>query len=208
MKKRCEWSTTDPLYIAYHDNEWGLPVYDDIRLFEMLSLEGSQAGLSWFIILKKRENFRKAFDGFDPERVARYDGRKVDALLKNPGIIRNRLKIEATIQNARSVLEIQREHGSLDSFLWNFVGGTPIRNGWKSLKEVPSRSRESDSMSKALQKRRFKFVGTTICYAFMQAVGMVNDHVTSCFRHKEIGRIADRSSIGRTGNRENLLKVP
>ena len=186
MKKRCEWRTQDPLYIAYHDTEWGVPVHDDIRLFEMLTLEGTQAGLSWLTILKKRENYRKAFDGFRPELVVQYDFRKIAELLSNPGIVRNRRKVESAIQNARSVLEIQREHGSLDSFLWSFVGGTPIQNTWKSLKEIPCRSRESDSMSKELQKRGFKFVGSMICYAFMQAVGMVNDHVTSCFRYKEI----------------------
>jgi DNA-3-methyladenine glycosylase I len=189
MKKRCEWGNQDPLYIAYHDTEWGVPVHDDIRLFEMLTLEGTQAGLSWLIILKKRENYRKAFDGFRPEVVALYGSRKVAELLSNPGIVRNRRKIESAIQNARLVLEVQREVGSLDSFLWSFVGGTPIQNAWKSLKEIPSRSRESDLMSKELQKRGFKFVGSLICYAFMQAVGMVNDHVTSCFRYKEIRRL-------------------
>jgi DNA-3-methyladenine glycosylase I len=191
MKKRCEWSTEDPLYIAYHDQEWGVPVHDDIRLFEMLTLEGAQAGLSWFTILKKRENYRKAFDGFQPELVAQYDSRKVVDLLNNPGIVRNRRKIESAIRNAGSVLEIQREHGSLDSFLWSFVGGTPIQYAWESLKVVPGRTRESDLMSKELQKRGFKFVGSMICYAFMQAVGMVNDHVTSCFRYKEIRRLTD-----------------
>jgi DNA-3-methyladenine glycosylase I len=188
MKKRCEWSTQDPLYIAYHDEEWGVSVHDDVHLFEMLILEGAQAGLSWLTILKKRDNYRKAFDGFRPERMARYDSRKVTKLLNDSGIVRNRRKIESAIQNARFVLEIQREHGSLDSFLWSFVKNTPIQNTWKSLKEIPSRTRESDSMSKELQKRGFKFVGSTICYAFMQSVGMVNDHVTSCFRSKEISK--------------------
>jgi len=186
MKKRCDWVTQDPLYIAYHDTEWGVPVHDDIRLFEMLTLEGTQAGLSWLTILRKRENYRWAFDGFKPEWVAQYDSRKVAELLNNPGIIRNRKKIESTIQNARSVLEIQREYGSLDSFLWSFVGGSPIQNVCKSLKQIPSRTRESDLMSKELQMRGFKFVGSTICYAFMQAVGMVNDHAISCFRYKEV----------------------
>jgi DNA-3-methyladenine glycosylase I len=190
MKKRCEWATQDPLYIAYHDEEWGVPVHDDVRLFEMLILEGAQAGLSWLTVLKKRENYRKAFDGFKPELIAQYDSEKVAELLNNPGIIRNRKKIESAIQNARSVLEIRREHGSLDSFLWSFVGKTPTRNAWKSLKEIPSHTRESDLMSKELQKRGFKFVGSTICYAFMQAVGMVNDHVTSCFRFREIKKLA------------------
>lgn len=186
VKKRCEWTTEDPIYLTYHDEGWGIPVHDDVRLFEMLTLEGTQAGLSWLIILRKRENYRRAFDGFRPEVVAKYDARKIAVLLNNPGIVRNRMKIESAVRNARSVLEIQRAHGSFDSFLWSFVGGAPIRNRWKSLKEVPSRTRESDLMSKELQKRGFKFVGSTICYAFMQAVGMVNDHVTSCFRHKEI----------------------
>ena len=189
MKKRCEWSTQDPLYIAYHDEEWGVPVHADVHLFEMLTLEGAQAGLSWLTILKKRDNYRKAFDGFRPERVAQYDSKKVAELLNDSGIVRNRRKIGSAIQNARFVLEIQREHGSLDSFLWSFVKNTPIQNTWKSLKEIPSRTRESDSMSKELQKRGFKFVGSTICYAFMQAVGMVNDHVTSCFRYKELRRL-------------------
>jgi len=189
MKKRCEWGTQDPLYIAYHDTEWGVPVHDDVRLFEMLVLEGTQAGLSWFIILKKRENFRRAFDGFRPEFVAKYDSGKVAELLSNPGIVRNRMKIEAAIQNARLVLKVQKEYGSLDSFLWSFVGSTPIQNTWKSLKEVPCRSGESDVMSKGLQKRGFKFAGSMICYSFMQAVGMVNDHVLSCFRYKEIKKI-------------------
>ncbi len=200
VKKRCEWTTQDPLYLTYHDEEWGIPVHDDIRLFEMLTLEGTQAGLSWLIILKKRQNYRRAFDGFRPEVVAKYDARKIAGLLNNPGIVRNRMKIESTVQNARSVLEIQREYGSLDSFLWSFVGGAPIQNRWKNLKEVPSRTRESDSMSKELQKRGFKFVGSTICYAFMQAVGMVNDHVTSCFRHKEIRRLDESIVEKKTAN--------
>jgi len=186
MKTRCPWGTQDPLYMAYHDMEWGVPAHDDIHLFEMLILEGAQAGLSWLIILKKRENYRKAFDGFRPELVAQYDPRKVAELLHNPGIVRNRIKIESAIQNARLALKIQDEFGSLDSFLWSFVGGTPIQNAWKSLKEIPSHTRESDLMSRELKKRGFKFVGSTICYAFMQAVGMVNDHILSCFRHREV----------------------
>jgi DNA-3-methyladenine glycosylase I len=204
LKKRCEWTTQDPLYLAYHDEEWGAPVHDDIRLFEMLTLEGAQAGLSWLTILKKRENYRKAFDGFRPELVAQYDSRKIAELLNNPGIVRNRRKIESAIGNARSVLEIQREHGSLDLFLWSFVGNTPIQNGWESLKEVPCLTRESNLMSKELQKRGFKFVGSTICYAFMQAVGMVNDHVTSCFRYKEIRRLINGLKIEQT----TLTKSP
>ena len=189
MKTRCPWSTQDPLYIAYHDMEWGVPVHEDIHLFEMLTLEGTQAGLSWLIILKKRGNYRKAFDGFRMERVAEYDSRKVAELLGNPGIVRNRRKIESAIQNARSALKIQNEYGSLDSFLWGFVRGAPIENTWKSLEEVPCRSRESDMMSRELQKRGFAFAGSVICYSFMQAVGMVNDHLVSCFRHREVKKI-------------------
>jgi DNA-3-methyladenine glycosylase I len=195
MKNRCDWATQDPLYIAYHDEEWGVPVRDDVRLFEMLILEGAQAGLSWLTVLRKRESYRKAFDGFIPERVAKYDSGKVAELLANPGIIRNRKKIESAILNARAVLEIRKEHGSLDSLLWSFVGNTPIQNTWESLKEVPPHTRESDLMSKELQKRGFKFVGSTICYAFMQAVGMVNDHVTSCFRHKEIKKLSHGGNL-------------
>ena len=201
MKKRCEWSTQDPLYIAYHDTEWGVPVHDDVRLFEMLTLEGAQAGLSWFTILKKRENYRRAFDGFRPEVVALYDSGKVVGLLRDPGIVRNRRKIESTIRNASSVLEIQKEYGSLDSFLWSFVKGTPIQNAWKGLKEVPGSTRESELMSKELRERGFTFVGPAVCYAFMQAVGMVNDHVTSCFRHEEIRRTASGKMTGSTGAR-------
>jgi DNA-3-methyladenine glycosylase I len=186
IKTRCPWSTEDPLYIAYHDTEWGAPAHDDIHLFEMLTLEGAQAGLSWFLILKKRENYRKAFEGFRPDRVAQYGSEKVNELLSNPGIVRNRRKVESAIQNARCALKVREEYGSLDSFLWGFVGGAPIQNEWKSLQEVPSRSRESDMMSRELQKRGFSFVGSTICYSFMQAVGMVNDHIVPCFRHREV----------------------
>jgi len=191
MKQRCHWCTDDPIYIAYHDNEWGIPVHEDTRLFEMLVLEGNQAGLSWLAILKKRENYRKAFDGFRPERVTRYNSKKMAELLANPGIVRNKAKIESAIQNARRVLKIQDDYGSLDSFLWRFVGGRPIQNAWKGPKEIPCQTKESDSMSRELKKRGFQFVGPKICYSFMQAVGMVNDHEISCFcygRVKELGK--------------------
>jgi len=186
-KKRCEWSGSDPLYQSYHDDEWGVPIHDDRKLFEFLILEGMQAGLSWSTILKKRDNFRAAFDNFDPEKIASYDQKKVGQLLQNAGIIRNRLKIEASIQNAKTFLEVQKEHGSFDAFLWQFVGGTPIKNACKKLGDIPATTQESDTMSKALKSRGFKFVGSTICYAFMQAVGMVNDHAVYCFRYEEVG---------------------
>jgi len=179
---RCAWAKGD-LYIAYHDQEWGVPVHDDRLLFEFLILEGAQAGLSWITILKKRENYREAFDNFDATKIARYGPRKIHQLLANPGIVRNRLKVGAAVQNARAFLAVQREFGSFDRYLWGFVGGTPIRNLRRSLKEVPTCSPESDAMSKDLLRRGFKFVGTTICYALMQAVGMVDDHTTDCFRH-------------------------
>lgn len=186
MKQRCGWCGDDPLYVAYHDDEWGMPVHDDRRLFEMLILEGAQAGLSWSTILKKRENYHKAFDRFDARKIAKYDKAKVAKLLADPGIVRNRLKIAATIQNARAFLEVQKEFGSFDRYIWQFVDGKPKQNKWKSLKEIPPKTAESDAMSKDLKKRGFSFVGSTICYAFMQAVGMVNDHVVSCFRYREI----------------------
>ena len=186
MKKRCEWCGTDPLYVAYHDDEWGVPVHDDRRLFEFLVLEGAQAGLSWLTILKKRENYRKAFDAFDFECVSKYGQQDISRLLNDAGIVRNRLKIEAAIKNARGVLAIRQEYGSLDTFLWRYVDGTPIQNAWKRLTELPASTKESDRMSKDLKKRGFTFVGSTICYAFMQAVGMVNDHITDCFRYREI----------------------
>jgi DNA-3-methyladenine glycosylase I len=186
MKTRCEWTGSDPLYIAYHDEEWGVPEHDDRRLFEFMLLDGAQAGLSWLTILKKRENYRKAFDGFDPERVARFGERKVRALLANGGIIRNRLKIASAIQNAKAYLEVQREFGSFDAYIWRFVGGKPKRNSWRTLREIPARTTESESMSKDLRRRGFTFVGPVICYAFMQAAGMVNDHVVSCFRHEQV----------------------
>ncbi len=176
MKERCGWSGTDPLYIEYHDKEWGVPVHDDRKLFEMLILEGAQAGLSWITILRKRENYRKAFDNFDAKKIARYDRRKVKSLLSNEGIVRNKLKIAATIGNAKAFLDIQKEFGSFDAYVWKFVDGKTKHNKPKALRNVPAKTAESDAMSKELKKRGFSFVGSTICYAFMQAVGMVNDH--------------------------------
>jgi DNA-3-methyladenine glycosylase I len=188
MKTRCGWVTSDPLYLAYHDTEWGVPEYDDRKLFELLILEGAQAGLSWLTVLKKREHYREAFARFDARAITQFDEHQVAALLANPGIIRNRLKIAATIQNARSFLVVQQEHGEFSSFLWQFVGGRPKQNAWQTLRELPARTTESDAMSKALTKHGFKFVGSTICYAFMQAVGMVNDHVVDCFRYSAVRR--------------------
>src|SRR5438093_9712271 len=182
---RCPWATTDPMS-AYHDPEWGVPLHDDRNLFEFLILEGAQAGLSWSTILNKRNNYRRAFDNFDARKVAKYDARKVKKLLADSGLVRNRLKIAAAIQNASAFLAVQREFGSFDAYLWRFVGGRPIRNQWKSLKQIPARTPESDALSQDLLRRGFKFVGPTICYAFMQAVGMVNDHLLSCFRYSEI----------------------
>lgn len=182
---RCPWAV-GPEYIAYHDREWGVPVHDDRLLFEFLILEGAQAGLSWITILKKRQNYREAFDNFDPAIVARYGKRKQQSLLANPGIVRNRLKIESSIQNARSFLAVQQAFDSFDKYIWSFVEGQPRQTNRKSFKEVPARTGESDAMSKDLKRRGFKFVGTTICYAFMQAVGMVNDHLVDCFRHSEL----------------------
>jgi DNA-3-methyladenine glycosylase I len=184
MKERCGWSGTDPLYIEYHDKEWGVPVHDDRKLFEMLILEGAQAGLSWITILRKRENYKKAFDNFDAKKIARYDQRKVKSLLSNEGIVRNKLKIAATIGNAKAFLDIQKEFGSFDAYVWKFVNGETKHNKHKSLKNVPAKTTESDAMSKELKKRGFSFVGSTICYAFMQAVGMVDDHTINCFREK------------------------
>jgi DNA-3-methyladenine glycosylase I len=180
--KRCTWATT-PLGIAYHDAEWGVPVHDDRRLFEFLILEGAQAGLSWETILKKRDAYRAAFDGFDPAIVAAYDRRKITQLLANPGIVRNRLKVHAAVQNAAAFLQVQREFGSFDAHLWNFVGGKPKQNRFRSQGQVPAQTKLSDLLSKDLKRRGFNFVGSTICYAFMQAVGIVNDHLTTCFRH-------------------------
>ncbi|HEV2668801.1 MAG TPA: DNA-3-methyladenine glycosylase I [Blastocatellia bacterium] len=183
--RRCEWARNE-LYIAYHDHEWGVPVHDDRSLFEFLILEGMQAGLSWETILRKRDNYRAAFDDFEVSAVAAYKQPKVRRLLANPGIIRNRLKIEAAVQNARSFLDIQEEFGSFDAYVWEFVCGRPIQNKWRSSKEVPTSTAEADALSKDLRRRGFKFVGPTICYAFMQAVGMVNDHLVHCFRHTEL----------------------
>jgi DNA-3-methyladenine glycosylase I len=185
-KVRCAWCGTDELMVAYHDDEWAVPLHDDRRLFEMLTLEGAQAGLSWITILKKREAYRKAFDNFDVKKIAQYGDAKVAELLANPGIVRNRLKIGATVQNAKSYLAVQKEFGSFDAYLWRFVDGKPIQNAVRSLSEVPVKTPISDKLSKDLQKRGFKFVGSTICYAFMQAVGMVNDHVVGCFRYGEV----------------------
>lgn len=182
--KRCDWAKT-PLSIAYHDEEWGVPLHDDVRLFEFLILEGAQAGLSWETILRKRENYRTAFDGFNPAKVAKYDSRKIDALLRDPGIIRNRLKVQSAVSNARAFLEVQREFGSFDDYLWRFVAGKPIKR--KRSQPVLARTEVSDTLSKDLLKRGFKFVGSTICYAFMQAVGMVNDHNPGCFRYNQVG---------------------
>jgi DNA-3-methyladenine glycosylase I len=190
MITRCAWAGTDPLYMAYHDQEWGVPVHEDRVLFEFLILEGAQAGLSWMTILKKRENFRAAFDQFDPQAVARYDERKVAELLANPGIIRNRLKIEAAIQNARALLNVNEEFGSFDAYIWRFVGGRPKVNAWKTMQEIPAQTEEARTLSKDLLQRGFKFVGPTICYAHMQATGMVNDHTVDCFRYQEINRLA------------------
>jgi DNA-3-methyladenine glycosylase I len=183
--ERCPWAKTD-LYVKYHDAEWGVPVHDDRLLFEFLVLEGAQAGLSWETILKKRENYRQAFDNFDPDLVARYGQKERVRLLADAGIVRNRLKIEAAVQNAKAFLAVRDEFGSFDEYIWGFVGNEPKQNSWKSGKEVPAQTPESDAMSKDLKRRGFKFVGSTICYAFMQAVGMVNDHLVDCFRHEEL----------------------
>lgn len=188
-RARCAWCTGDALYIDYHDREWGVPSHDDRLLFEMLILEGAQAGLSWLTILRKRESYRQAFSEFDPARIARYDDAKVALLLADPGIVRNRLKVEATIANARAYLDLVERGESLDSFLWRFVDARPRHNAWCDLSEVPTRTPESDAMGKALGKCGFKFVGSTICYALMQAVGMVNDHTVECFRHAELAHV-------------------
>ncbi len=193
-RTRCPWAGTTEAMIAYHDREWGVPVRDDRRLFELLILEGAQAGLSWSTILARREGYRRALHGFDPERIARYGARDRARLLADPGIIRNRLKVEAAIINARCTLEVQEEMGSLADFLWSFVGGKPIVHRFESASEVPAHTPESDAMSRALARRGFKFVGTTICYAFMQATGMVNDHLVGCFRHREVGGRRGRSA--------------
>ena len=184
--KRCDWLTEDKTYITYHDNEWGVPVHADNKLFEMLLLEGAQAGLSWLTVLKRRETYRAAYNGFDPIKIVQWDKEKVESLLKDPGIIRNRLKVEAAKTNAKAFLRIVDEFGSFDDFIWSFVNNVPIRNSWKNIQEIPATTPESDKMSKELKKRGFKFVGSTICYAFMQAVGMVNDHTIDCFRYKKL----------------------
>jgi len=179
--RRCPWCGDDPLYMAYHDHEWGVPLHDDTRLFEMLTLEGAQAGLSWLTILRKRDGYRRAFAGFDPQQVAAFNDADIARLLADPCIVRNRLKIASAITNARAVLEVQASHGSLDRYLWSFVNGEPIRNNWKSISEVPTSTKLSDTMSRELKQLGFRFVGSTICYAFMQATGMVNDHLADCF---------------------------
>jgi DNA-3-methyladenine glycosylase I len=189
---RCGWVSDDPLYLAYHDEEWGVPVHDDRRLFEMLTLEGAQAGLSWITILRRREGYRRAFHGFDVDKIARYKEKDVARLLQDPGIIRNRAKIEATIKNAQAYLALVEATGSFDDFLWQFVGGAPKVNQWISLREIPAETAESKAMSKELKRRGFGFVGSTICYAFMQAVGMVDDHTVDCFRRKGMRRRGSR----------------
>ncbi len=186
MTNRCEWAGNDPLYIQYHDLEWGVPQHQDRKLFEMLILEGAQAGLSWLTILRKRDGYFRAFDGFDAGIISEYNDAKVAELLSDAGIVRNRLKIAATVQNARAFLSAQKEWGSFDEYMWSFVDGAPKKNSWKGLSELPAKTPESETMSKDLAKRGFRFVGPTICYAFMQAVGMVNDHVVDCFRYHEV----------------------
>ena len=185
VKIRCPWAS-DELYQRYHDTEWGVPLHDDRRLFEFLVLEGVQAGLSWHIVLKKRENYRAAFDQFDPEKVARYNAAKIARLLKNAGIIRNRLKIRSAVQNAKAFLKVQEEFGGFDAYVWRFVDGRPKINFWKTLRQIPARTAVSDALSRDLRQRGFNFVGSTICYAHMQATGMVNDHLVVCFRHKQL----------------------
>ena len=189
-QQRCSWANSSTLYLEYHDSEWGVPVHNERLLFEFLILEGAQAGLSWSTILNKRQAYIQAFDNFEPAKVASYDDAKVQALLANTGIVRNRLKIQAAIQNARSFLKVQDQYGSFDAYIWQFVDGKPIQNSWKSLQEIPATTKESDAMSKELKKRGFTFVGSTICYAFMQAVGMVNDHTVDCFRWQEVKAFA------------------
>ncbi len=183
LRVRCDWCGDDPLYVAYHDEEWGVPCHDDQRLFEMLLLEGAQAGLSWITVLRRRESYREAFDGFDMEKIARYDEAKVAELLTNPGIIRNRLKVRAFIHNAQATLSVLEQHDSLDAYLWQFTDGQPLQNHWRTLQELPAQTAQSVAMSKTLQKAGFTFVGATICYAFMQACGMVNDHLVTCYRY-------------------------
>jgi DNA-3-methyladenine glycosylase I len=188
MKRSCEWPSGDPLMIEYHDTEWGVPVHDDRKLFEFLVLDAMQAGLSWRTVLKKRENFRKAFRAFDPEKVAKLRKRDIERLMNNGGIIRNRMKIESAVANAKALIEVRKEFGSFDSYIWGFTGGRTIKNRLKSLEEMPAESDESRAMSKDMKKRGFRFCGPVICYAFMQAAGMVNDHLIHCFRYREVGR--------------------
>lgn len=187
---RCAWTGEDPLYQRYHDEEWGVPCFDDRKLFEFLILEGAQAGLSWITILRKRENYRRRFDYFDAIKIARYDEAKIEALLADPGIVRNRLKISSVISNARAYLELCAKHGGFADYLWGFVDGSPIQNRWGTIKQVPVSTPKSDDLSRSLKKQGFKFVGTTICYAYMQAIGMVNDHTTDCFRHQPIADLS------------------
>ncbi len=189
-KSRCAWCGTDPLYVQYHDTEWGVPLYDDRRLFEFVILDGAQAGLSWLTILRKRENYRRAFDGFDAEKMARYGEGKIRRLLADPGIVRNRLKVASAVDNARAYLRLREEEGPFTEYLWSFVGGQPRQNRWRTLSEIPAKTPESEAMSKDLVKRGFRFVGPTICYAFMQAAGMVNDHLVNCFRYEECRALA------------------
>ncbi len=186
MKTRCEWCGTDDLYVKYHDEEWGVPVHDDRKHFEFLILEGAQAGLSWLTVLRKRENYKKAFDNFDVIKVAKYSEKKIEKLLQNPGIIRNKLKVRSAVSNAKAFIEIQKEFGGFDKYIWGFVDNKPITNRWKTMEELPATSKESDALSKDLKKRGFKFVGSTIMYAHMQAIGMYNDHIVNCFRYNEL----------------------
>ena len=192
MIKRCSWCGSDPLYVAYHDKDWGVPVHEDQKLFEMLILEGAQAGLSWLTILKKRENYREAFHGFDASIIAEYDQKEIDRLMRDAGIVRNRLKIEATIKNARGFLHLCEEFDSFAGYLWRYVDGQPIINTWQDLSAIPANTQISDQLSKDLKKRGFNFVGSTICYAFMQSIGMVNDHTTECFRYQEINQLTTK----------------
>lgn len=190
MNKRCDWCGTEPIYVDYHDKEWGVPVHDDRMHFEMIILDGAQAGLSWITILKRRDSYREAFDNFDAVKVSRYDDKKVEKLLTNPGIIRNRLKVNSAVKNAQAFLKIQKEFGSFDDYIWQFVNHKTIQNKWKKMSELPAKTAESDAMSKDLKKRGFSFVGSTICYAYMQAAGMINDHITNCFRYKEVKKLS------------------
>jgi DNA-3-methyladenine glycosylase I len=188
-RRRCPWCLSDPLYIEYHDREWGVPVHDDRKWFEFLLLEGAQAGLNWLLILKKRENYRQAYDGFDFEKIARYGEKKIAGLLSDPGLVRNRAKIRASVGNAKALIRIREEFGSFDNYIWPFVGNAPLRNRWRSMEQLPAKTDLSDALSKDLVRRGFKFVGSTIIYAHMQATGMVNDHLIGCFRYKNLGNI-------------------